>query len=452
VLLALPALALATITFERRWHWYREDIGRSVALAGNGGYVVGGEVWVDSTQYNIVLAWTDSLGDTVLVRNVPRVEHGSGVVCGLQGGGFAAAGTKSGFHLFAQAFSSSGDSAWNYGPARRGRVYGIVSTPDGGCLIIGSDSLLDMGLVKLDSAGQEEWVRAYDDPRVQGSTAYDAAPTHDGGHIVCGDATDYMGAFVRLVRTSASGDTLWTRLYSGPVGPSLEAVCETPDRGFLAVGTEFDTLQSQNAAYLMRTDSNGTVSWTRNIPLPGAGTQATALCATSDGGYILAGSVDWGDSSRAWLAKLDAGADTVWTKVLPGIGREQAQDVRQAPDGGYVIAGTSDSSGGSMLLVKTDSTGYVDYGIAEDDRRAGQRMSLSITPNPTRGVVSVSWSLPANYVADVSVYDITGTRVYAALGLRVSTLQLGLRSLPSGVYLLRFESGRSCEMRKLVIE
>ncbi len=42
-LLALPALALATVTFERRWHWFRSDIGRSVALSGSGGYVVGGE-------------------------------------------------------------------------------------------------------------------------------------------------------------------------------------------------------------------------------------------------------------------------------------------------------------------------------------------------------------------------------------------------------------------------
>jgi hypothetical protein len=452
LLLTLPVLALATVTFERRWHWFREDVGRSVALTADGGYLVSGQTWVDSSQYDMVLARTDSLGDTTSVRHVPGASNGSGYLCRLSGGDFVAAGIRGGAYLFARGFNSAGDSAWSYDQSVRGRVYALIGTSDGGCVIAGRDSALDMGLIKLDSAGHETWKHGYDDPWIQGSTAYGVFETRDSGFILCGDATDYMGSYVRLVRTNSAGDTIWTRLFSGPVGPSLQALCETPDRGFLAVGSEFDTLQSQNAAYLMRTDSNGVIVWTRNISPPGAGTQAMAMRETRDGGYIIAGSIDWSDSARIWLVKLDSGADTVWTSVVGGRGREQAVDVWQTPDGGYVIAGTSDPPSDSILLVKTDSLGYAPYGVAEQRQAFPEHIVLSVEPNPSGGVARISYALPGNVQATLRVCDVTGRQVYSSFGPPHSEFRLDLRSMPAGVYLLRLESDGRATTRKLVIE
>lgn len=452
LLLSLPALALATVTFERRWHWYNEDVGRSVALTADGGYLVSGQTWAGSSQYGIVLARTDSFGDTTSVQHLSDVNNGSGYLCRLLGGDFVAAGLRNGGRVFARGFDASGDSIWSYDQSLRGLVYALLATGDGGCLIAGRDSMLDMGLIKLDSAGHEEWNRGYDDPRVQGSAAYDVAETRDSGFILCGDAVDYMGSYVRLVRTDSQGETLWTRLYSGPVGPSLQAVCETPDRGFLAVGSEFDTLQAQNAVYLMRTDSNGAVIWTRNISPPGAGTEALALRETCDSGYVIAGTIDWGDSARAWLVKLDANADTIWTSVLPGNGREQANDIWQTADGGYVLAGTSDPPNDSMVLFKTDSLGYVPLGIAVGKSTVHERIALSVEPNPASGVAFVHCSLPEESRASLRLYDVTGSQVRSWLGLRTSPFRIDVRSMPAGVYLLRLESGSGSATRKLVIE
>ena len=452
ILLSLPALALATVTFERRWHWHNEDVGRSVALTADGGYLVSGQTWAGSSQYSIVLARTDSFGDTTSVQHLSDVNNGSGYLCRLLGGDFVAAGVRNGGHVFARGFDASGDSIWSYDQSLRGLVYAILATGDGGCLIAGRDSMLDMGLIKLDSTGHEEWNRGYDDPRVQGSAAYDVAETRDSGFILCGDAVDYLGSYVRLVRTDSQGETLWTRLYEGPVGPSLQAVCETPDRGFLAVGSEFDTLQAQNAVYLMRTDSNGAVIWTRNISPPGAGTEALALLETRDSGYVIAGTIDWGDSARAWLVKLDANADTIWTSVLPGSGREQAEDIWQTADGGYVIAGTSDPPNDSIVLFKTDSLGHVEVGMAEERLTPCERIALSVEPNPASEVVSIRCTLPVNTEADLRIYDVTGRQVHSSLGIRHSEFRLDLRSIPAGVYLLRLESGSGSATRKLVFE
>ncbi|MBN2464935.1 T9SS type A sorting domain-containing protein [candidate division WOR-3 bacterium] len=453
-LLALPGLLLATVTFERRWHWFRQDVGRSVALTSDGGYLVSGETWVDTTLYGIVLARTDSLGDTTSVRHLLGVAHGSGYVCALRGGDFVAAGIRNGSRFFAQGFDPAGDSIWTYDSPHRGLPYALIATSDGGCLIAGRDSMLDMGLVRLDSAGNEEWLHSYDEPLVQSSTVDGVAETRDGGFILCGDAIDYMGSYVRLVRTDSAGDTLWTRLIAGPVGPSLQAVCETPDGGFLAVGSEFDTQHSRDVVYLLRTDSAGVTTWTRDIAPAdtNAGSKAKALCITNDSGYAIAGTIDWGDSARAWLVKLDAGFDTVWTSVLPGKSREQATAVWQTADGGYVLAGTSDPPNDSILLFKTDSVGHIEVGIAEEKPTPGRCVALSVEPNPTGGSVRVEWSLPARSTAGVCLYDVTGRQVYSSFGIPTSPLLLDLRSLPSGIYLLRLESALGNAARKLVIK
>jgi hypothetical protein len=463
MLLALPALALATITFERHWHWFQEDAGRSVELTGDGGYVVGAGTWIGGRDYGATLAWVDSLGDTVTVRHIAGLDNGAGYVCRVEDGGYVVAGTRDTLHVFAQKFGANGDSVWTYFPPHRGLVSAVIGTADGGCLIVGRipDSMYDFGMVKLRADGTEDWVRYYEEPMMFDSFARDAAQTRDSGYILCGDAHDYMGSYVRLVRTGAAGESLWARSYHGSASGSLRAVSEMPDSGFLAVGLELDTAGGRPVLYMMRTNSAGTLLWTRDIASPGVSTDAAALCETRDSGYVIAGTIDWGDSARVWLVKLNANADTVWTSVLPGTGREEGVDVRQTKDGGYVIAGTSDSAGGSVLLTKTDSLGRVLSGLAEVEPAVRERIALSVTPNPASGVVRIDCSLPAKASAGLRLYDVTGRLVHSTFGLglsgpcgtvRTSSFRLDLRSMPAGVYLLKLEYSGRTATRKLVVE
>jgi hypothetical protein len=334
-------------------------------------------------------------------------------------------------------------------------VQTVVSTPDGGCLILGQipDTMFHMGAIKLDSAGNEQWKRYYSDPGVYATMAQGGAPTKDGGYILCGNGHDYMDTYIRFVLVDSAGLQIWSHLYIGAVDASLYDVSETPDRGFLAVGSEWDTLQAHYALYVARTDSSGGLLWTRSFSPAGAGTQANAMDVTSDAGYALAGTVDWGDSARIWLVRIDSGADTLWTRTLPGKGVEQGADIRQTADGGYVVAGTSDSAGGSVLLVKTDSNGETTMGVAEGRLPAHEPIAFSITPNPASGVVRVKCSLPAGSApAALCVYDCQGRLVHSSFVTGNSSFSLGLRSMPAGVYLLRLASGLGSATRKLVIE
>jgi hypothetical protein len=83
---------------------------------------------------------------------------------------------------------------------------------------------------------------------------------------------------------------------------------------------------------------------------------------TSDGGYIIAGYTNSFGGRDIYLIKTDSLGDTLWTKTYGGSGNDYGRSVQQTSDGGYVIAGYTESFGsGSMdiYLVRTDSLGNI---------------------------------------------------------------------------------------------
>jgi hypothetical protein len=453
LLLALPVLAMGTVAFSHRWHWYMADGGRSCAQLADRGYVFTGWTQTGSSSFGAAVVRTDSLGDTLSVRHILGLDADGGLSCRLSDDGYAVL-ARAGAKVLVRKFSAAGDSVWNYVSEWGGPVSAIIATFDGGCLVAGRipDTAHDMGAIKLAADGREQWKRYYDEPRTFDSWARGAAQTRDSGFILCGDANDYVSTNLRLVRLTSQGDTVWTRLYNGPVGPVLTDAKEMPDRGFLAAGLEFDTLGAQNALYLLRTDSLGTLEWTRSLPRSGAATAAAALCATRDSGYAVAGTVDWYDSARVWLVKLDANADTLWTQILPGRGRETGSGIQQTADGGYAVAGASDSAGGSVLAIKTDSNGL--GGVEEMRILPVAEPMLAVLPSPCNGSASVRCFAPGGSLARLVLLDVSGRRLATVRGGRDSVpaqFRPADYGLEPGVYIIQFQNPGRTWTGKLVV-
>jgi len=454
-LLVLVLPALAATTFHRQWRWYTHDIGRSASQLADSGYVVSGGFQMSANVFGVVLARTDSLGDTTWVRRLVGLDMNGGFSCRLADGGYAVL-AESGAKILVRKYSAAGDSVWEYRSTWGGPISAFIPTLDGGCLVAGRipDTAYAMGAIKLAADGHEEWARYYYEPSMDESWARGASQTSDSGYILCGHASSYASSNLRMVRLTPGGDTVWTKLYRGPLGPELNDVQELSDSGFLAVGVRFDTLNQRDALYMIRTTAKGDTVWTHYLAPPYAASQASAMCATSDGGFAMVGQIDWGDSARAWLIKANAQGDTVWTAILPGWGREVGTDVEQTADGGYVIAGTSESAGmpDSLLLIKADSLGHVMAGVADTNLHVTDPVTLSMEPNPAKGVVSFQFSLPEGAAVDLRMYDALGRKVFSSYGLRASSFGLRTSSFSPGLYLLRLESGEYHATRKLILE
>jgi hypothetical protein len=240
----------------------------------------------------------------------------------------------------------------------------VLITPDGGYVLAGTTQSSAMGradfdLIKTDSTGKSLWSKTFGggDEEVCGG----AVMTSDGGYIIAGSTLSFGVplASIFVVKTDAKGDTLWTRVFPHQYGSMAEDVIQTSDGGYALAGREGTAGEGHNM-YLMRLDATGKQLWTKSYGGK-AWDDAQVVRETRDGGFVVCGrteSFGYGKSD-AYVVKTDAKGDTLWTRTYGGHLNERGHDIQQV-DGGYIVAGETESTGHGMqdvYLVRTNDQG-----------------------------------------------------------------------------------------------
>jgi hypothetical protein len=103
------------------------------------------------------------------------------------------------------------------------------------------------------------------------------------------------------------------------------------------------------------------LEWTKYYGGSG-GDNGYSVQQTCDGGYIIAGYTDsYGEGGLDfYLVKANSNGDMLWNKTYGGPGMDFGMSVHLTTDGGYIVSGFTDSFGAGsrdVYLVKTDSNG-----------------------------------------------------------------------------------------------
>jgi len=242
----------------------------------------------------------------------------------------------------------------------------VVQAADGGFVFAGSADTgenQDAWLAKTDQYGSLVWSETF------GGTGDDAfnsvRETSDGGFVTYGYTTSSgAGSYDSwLVRTDASGGFLWDATFGGTGQDIGFEALQLPDGGYAAVGYASDAGTGDYSIHLIRTDSLGSAAWERFYGLEGDA-EGYSVDRTSDGGFVLTGyTSSMGPGPyNLWLIRTDDSGTMVWNRVLGGTQGEIGRCVRQTSDGGYIVTGTTTSSGaglGDMWLIRLDDAGTV---------------------------------------------------------------------------------------------
>lgn len=131
---------------------------------------------------------------------------------------------------------------------------------------------------------------------------------------------------------------------------------------------------------------------------------AKSIKQTTDGGYIIAGHTQSNDGDVSgihgsfgddcWILKLDNLGGIEWQKCLGGSGPETGFDIQQTTDGGYIVANTSSSDDGDV----TGNHGDGDYWVVKLDVSGSIEWQNSFGGSNYDGARSIQQTSDGGYI------------------------------------------------------
>jgi hypothetical protein len=158
---------------------------------------------------------------------------------------------------------------------------------------------------------------------------------------------------------------MWEKTFGGTKNDIAYSIVQTSDGGFVMAGYTVSFGAGAEDLWLVKTDSDGKQQWNLTYGKTGSDI-GYAIISTSDGGYAVAGSTNsfGAGNSDMWLVKSDASGNMLWNKTYGGAGCDVATSITQLRDGGYLLAGYTNSSGADgydIYLVKTNASGNTQW-------------------------------------------------------------------------------------------
>ena len=185
--------------------------------------------------------------------------------------------------------------------------------------------------------------------------------TKDGGYILAGSTESFGSGW--LIKTDRKGNEVWSKTYGGNDYDIFRTLQQTKDCGYILAGCTDCSVARNSDVWVIKTDEKGNEVWSK-IYGGNDYDMIYSVQQTKDGGYILAGHTQSnGIGGEGWIIKVDKNGNEQWSKDF-GVNDEYYEifSAQQTKDGGYIMAGraeleTYNSEIFYGWLLKVDSNG-----------------------------------------------------------------------------------------------
>ena len=313
------------------------------------------------------------------------------------------------------AFTQNPGIIWEktYGGTRVDIANKIINTNDGGYLIVGSSSSTDQDIsqyngnsdvwvVKLNADGTMQWEKTFGGADADIATS--VQQTTDGGYIIAaqtyssntGDVGENHGqSDYWIIKINGTGTMEWQKLYGGSDFDVPNDLKITSDDGYIIAGNSYSSdgdvtdhhnpgaNESTSDFWVIKINNNGTLVWAKSY---GSDDMDFAFSIVSDGNnnFVVVGKASAGSDVTGnhggydlWTIKIDNSGSLLWGKSYGGYNDDWANCVINTSDGGFVIAGGTESEDGDVTgfhgdyysasdewILKIDENGTIQWGKA----------------------------------------------------------------------------------------
>jgi hypothetical protein len=288
-----------------------------------------GDVYLIKTDDGGIEQWSKTFGgiDEDWGMSVQQTSDGGYIIIGYSYS-FVFAGNQCDVYLIKT--DDGGIEQWSktFGGTDSDYGYSVQQTTDGGYIIIGTTNSFgngvgDVYLIKTDDVGIEQWTKTFGG--TSNDWGYSVQQTIDGGYIVAGYTYSFSnslsGSDVYLIKTDDVGIEQWTKTFGGTGYDEGYSVQQTTDGGYVITGRTSSFGNGLDDVYLIKTDDGGIEQWSKTF----GGTdydEGFSVQQTTDGGYIITGYIllhpySFGNSDDIYLIKTDGNGNVTSTFNIP---------------------------------------------------------------------------------------------------------------------------------------
>jgi len=267
----------------------------------------------------------------------------------------------------------------------------------------------------------EDWAHSIQQTRDGGYIVTGGSRSNDGDVTGCHGFTDYW-----VVKLDSTDSIEWQRCLGGSDWDEAHSIQQTSDGGYVVAGmsssNDGDVTGNHSSGiidvwdyWIVKLDSAGLIEWQRC--LGGSSSDvAQSIQQISDGGYIVAGSSNSNDGDVTgnhgdwdyWVVKLDSAGSIKWQRSYGGSSTDVAHSIQQTIDDGYIVAGWSGSDDGDVI----GNHGVTDCWIVKLDSVGAIEWQHCLGGSSIDDAYSIQQTSDGGYIVAGSSYsnngDVTG--------------------------------------------
>jgi hypothetical protein len=344
---------------------------------------------------------------------------------------------------------------------------------------------MDYWIVKLDKQGDIEWQRTYGGQYTDVLRSMEQ--TTDNGYVlagysnspISGDKTvsnKGIGDFW-VIKINDTGEIQWQNTYGAEGDDQPYVIHQTIDEGYIVGGnsnsknalTTMGGIVSNGTDYwVLKLDKDGEVLWSKTYDF-GKVDILTSLVENRDQTYLIGGYAQ-GENKRPregivgkamgmvskekdgvndYIAlKIDAKGEEIWNRTVGSAGEDILRKLVETRDGGYLMAGTSNSSASKD---KNGSIGGNDFWVVKlKDKEKVEKVKSSIEaiPNPVTTYTNVIIGYDFKE-GTATLVDMTG-RILQEFAITSRTVPVNLSTYSEGIYIIKIQTDVKTESVKVI--
>ncbi|MFA6925149.1 MAG: T9SS type A sorting domain-containing protein [Bacteroidales bacterium] len=464
---------IAQIKFQKIYSGNSYDYGFSVKQANDDGYFIFGntssfgsgntDIIVIRTDKNGTPLWKKMYGSTGIDYGTfaEKTNDNNFLICGYTNN---TADTS--YNVLLMKIDTLGNLIWskNYGGSDWDMGHCVLQASDLNYYIVGETYSYgkknsNFYLIKTNTAGDTIYTKTY------GGDSADVAnsiiETKDGKLMLAG-YTNSFGAGAAdfyLIKINKNGDTLWTKTYGDVNNNYANSIMQCNDNGFALSGYSIKNGNTNNVIYFDKTDSTGNIQWfTCDYGEP-TDQKSNYMFNTLEGNIGMIGyrSQNTHGGKDMLLNVFDVYNNWVTSGCYGGTKDDEGVYSQITSDSGLIIVGNTESfntSFSSIFLVKTDknyntssTTQEINIGI---NTIIGKEKNINVFPNPTTGIINISYENLFHKKLLIKIHDIVGRIVYS--DEIENSASLDINGFPNGMYFMVLSDGDKKYTIKLIKE